>query len=198
MLTPKKRAFAELYVETLNASEAYRRAYDADNAKPGTVWKEAHLLLQDEDVIALVMQLQEEARARNAVTVDRVIAELARIGFGDLRKLYNDDGSLKPPSEWSDEVASYVASLELVARPGSGDEAGNKTIEYVQKLRTWDKVAALDRLGRHLGMFPSRHELTGKDGGPIEATVSNFELAKAVAHILENGVKEKDSDNEQV
>ena len=35
-LTPKQEAFCLAYMETGNASEAYRRAYDADNMKPAT------------------------------------------------------------------------------------------------------------------------------------------------------------------
>ncbi|MGU9998175.1 terminase small subunit, partial [Bordetella avium] len=36
-LTPKQEAFALAYVETGNASEAYRRAYSAERMKPETV-----------------------------------------------------------------------------------------------------------------------------------------------------------------
>lgn len=53
-MTPKQEQFARLYVETGNASEAYRQAYNADNMKPETVTNEAYKLLQDHDISAMV------------------------------------------------------------------------------------------------------------------------------------------------
>jgi phage terminase small subunit len=38
------------------------------------------------------------------------------------------------------------------------------------KVKLHDKQAALVNLGRHLGMFPTKVELTGKGGGPVEVT----------------------------
>lgn len=75
-MTPKQEQFARLYVETGNASEAYRQAYNADNMKPETVTNEAYKLLQDPDISAMVDGLKEEARQRHAVTVDDLLSEL--------------------------------------------------------------------------------------------------------------------------
>lgn len=75
-MTPKQEQFARLYVETGNASEAYRQAYNADNMKPETVTNEAYKLLQDPDISAMVDGLKEEARQRHAVTVDDLLHEL--------------------------------------------------------------------------------------------------------------------------
>ena len=75
-MTPKQEQFARLYVETGNASEAYRQAYNADNMKPETVTNEAYKLLQDPDITAMVDGLKEEARQRHAVTVGDLLHEL--------------------------------------------------------------------------------------------------------------------------
>ena len=75
-MTPKQEYFARLYVETGNASEAYRQAYNADNMKPETVTNEAYKLLQDPDISAMVDGLKEEARQRHAVTVGDLLHEL--------------------------------------------------------------------------------------------------------------------------
>lgn len=75
-MTPKQEQFARLYVETGNASEAYRQAYNADNMKPETVTNEAYKLLQDPDISAMVDGLKEEARQRHAVTVGDLLHEL--------------------------------------------------------------------------------------------------------------------------
>ena len=75
-MTPKQEHFARLYVETGNASEAYRQAYNAENMKPETVTNEAYKLLQDPDISAMVDDLKAEARQRHAVTVDDLLHEL--------------------------------------------------------------------------------------------------------------------------
>ena len=46
-MTPKQENFARLYVETGNASEAYRRAYDTGRMKPETINNNAHMALKN-------------------------------------------------------------------------------------------------------------------------------------------------------
>ncbi len=75
-MTPKQEHFARLYVETGNASEAYRQAYNAGNMKPETVTNEAYKLLQSPDISAMVDDLKAEARQRHRVTVDDLLHEL--------------------------------------------------------------------------------------------------------------------------
>ena len=74
-LTPKQEAFAQAYVETGNASEAYRRAYDAENMKPTTIVVKACQTLARDNIKIRVGELQGEAFERHAMTVD-AIAEL--------------------------------------------------------------------------------------------------------------------------
>ena len=75
-MTPKQEQFARLYVETGNASEAYRQIYNTDHRKPETVTKEASTLLHNPDITAMVDGLKEEARQRHAVTVGDLLHEL--------------------------------------------------------------------------------------------------------------------------
>lgn len=76
MLTPKQEAFAQSYVETGNASEAYRRAYEATGMKAETVTKRASELLGRGDVKGRVAELQGEVQQAHGVTVATLIAEL--------------------------------------------------------------------------------------------------------------------------
>lgn len=75
-LTPKQEAFAMAYIETGNASEAYRQAYDAENMKAESIWVAACRVLGDTNVGLRVAELQEEARKRHSVTVLSLTAEL--------------------------------------------------------------------------------------------------------------------------
>lgn len=76
-LTPKQEAFCLAYVETGNASEAYRRSYDvAEDTKPETVWSEASRLVADPKVSARIMELQERAREIALVSIGSLTNEL--------------------------------------------------------------------------------------------------------------------------
>lgn len=75
-LTPKQEAFALAYVETGNASEAYRRAYNAEKMKPETVNRTAKGLLDNRKIATRVAELQAEHVERHKLTVDDLLAEL--------------------------------------------------------------------------------------------------------------------------
>lgn len=75
-LTPKQEAFARAYIETGNASEAYRRSYNAENMKPESVWRKANEVLANGKVTAMVDDLKAKANERCLVTVSSLTDEL--------------------------------------------------------------------------------------------------------------------------
>lgn len=75
-LTVKQEAFCLAYIETGNASEAYRRAYSAGKMSADAIHVEASKLLDNPKLTLRVQELQAEAAERNAITVDDLIAEL--------------------------------------------------------------------------------------------------------------------------
>ena len=76
-LTPKESTFARLYVETGNATEAYRQAYD-HNGNDATACRGAHDVLHRPAVEAYVGDLQAEHRERHKVTVDQLTDQLEK------------------------------------------------------------------------------------------------------------------------
>ena len=76
-LTHKQEAFALAYVETGNAAEAYRRAYDVDPSKQANSWiyVEACQLLDNPKVSLRVKQLQEEAEKLSLYSVSKAYQE---------------------------------------------------------------------------------------------------------------------------
>lgn len=78
-LTPKQEAFALAYVETGNASEAYRRSHDVSpDTKPETIWSEASRLLANPKVTARVKELQQLARDIAMVSIGTLTDELEK------------------------------------------------------------------------------------------------------------------------
>ncbi|QDP55722.1 MAG: putative terminase small subunit [Prokaryotic dsDNA virus sp.] len=75
-LTQKQENFALNYVECGNASEAYRRSYNASNMKTESVNRKAHDVLENVNVSARVEELKQQHRERHNVTVDDLLNEL--------------------------------------------------------------------------------------------------------------------------
>ena len=75
-LTPKQENFCLAYLETGNASEAYRRAYDAEKMTTDTISRKAKELLCNGKITARLSELREPILKRHAITVDDLLAEL--------------------------------------------------------------------------------------------------------------------------
>lgn len=75
-MTPKQEAFCLSYVETGDASEAYRRAYSTGKMKPVTINREAKRLLDNPKIATRLAELHAAVVERHEFTVDDMIAQL--------------------------------------------------------------------------------------------------------------------------
>lgn len=75
-LTPKQESFCLAYIETGNASEAYRRSYNASRMKTETINTKAKELLKNGPVTVRIDELKAEHVERHKLTVDDLLAEL--------------------------------------------------------------------------------------------------------------------------
>ncbi|MDW9473157.1 terminase small subunit [Sinorhizobium meliloti] len=110
----------------------------------------------NESIQARVAEIQGKGALKAEATVERVLKELTRIGFSDLRRVFDANGRLLRPEEWDDDTAAAVASVEVVTR-----NIGDGEVEHVHKIKVWDKNSALEKLAKHLGMFIERVEHSG-------------------------------------
>ena len=79
-LTPKQEAFCRAYVETGNASEAYRRSYNAENMNPATVNRKAKFEFDKGKIGARIEELQERAQRKHDVTIE-TLTDMYRDAF---------------------------------------------------------------------------------------------------------------------
>ncbi|MEO9231615.1 MAG: terminase small subunit [Devosia sp.] len=75
-ITIKQEAFCRAYIETGNASEAYRQAYPGKKQKPETINRSAFDLTQHPKIAARLAELKAQHAKRHNLTVDDLIAEL--------------------------------------------------------------------------------------------------------------------------
>lgn len=74
--TDKMELFCLAYVETGNASEAYRRSYNTTNMAEKTAQREGYNTLQKPQVQARIEELRNQVMDRHEITVDTLLLEL--------------------------------------------------------------------------------------------------------------------------
>jgi phage terminase small subunit len=145
---PKHELFAQELAKGITAEEAYTLAGYAPNR--GNYIR----LKANESIKARVAEILAAACEKAGVTVDRIIEELAKIGFADFRKAV----------KWGESVllaygdGEFLVSHEIALRGSDEiDDATAGAISEVRKtkeglaLKMHDKRAALVDLGKHLG-----------------------------------------------
>lgn len=79
MLTPKQEAFAVAYIETGNATEAYRRAYKPTSTKDSTLNRAAKALVDNPKIAARVAELRAPAAEAAQITLESHLADLKKL-----------------------------------------------------------------------------------------------------------------------
>ena len=149
-LTPKQQCFVEEYLIDLNATQAAIRA-GYSSASAG---EQGSALLKNPKVRAHVDELLAERSRRTGVTQDRVVRELARIAFVSPLDIINaEDATIKEDA--SDDDKAVIQSIRVKTIPSDYGDGVEREVKLA------DKQKALELLGRHLGMFNDRVNVTG-------------------------------------
>lgn len=166
-LNKKQELFVQEYLVDLNGKQAAIRA----GYSPKTAEVQASRLLSLAKVAEAVSKAQAKRSERTEITADQVLQELAKIGFANMKDYIRttDAGdAFVDLSELNREQAAAISEVTVEDFvDGRGDDA--RDVRKI-KFKLSDKRAALVDMGKHLGMFIERKELTGKDGGPIEVS----------------------------
>ena len=158
-LNDKQRRFAEEYVVDLNATQAAIRA----GYSPKTARFIGAENLTKPNIAEYVEELKEARAERTKVTADKVVKELARLAFTDMRSFveWGPGGvKLKESTELSEDDSPAVTEVSE-----SFGENG-RTL----KVKLGHKDSALKLLAQHTG-------LVGNDGG-VSVNQYNFDFSR--------------------
>lgn len=143
-MTRKHERFVEEYLIDLNATQAAIRA----GYSPKTAKEQASRLLSNVNISAAIDKAIAERSKRTGINQDRVLLELARIGFAKITDII-DPTTAKIKQDASEDDLACIQSVKI--KP---NEFGVE-----REVRLCDKKAALELLGKHLGMFKDKLEL---------------------------------------
>jgi phage terminase small subunit len=178
-LNAKQQAFVTEYQKDWNAVQAaIRVGYSQKTAEA-----KSYQLVGDSRIVAALEKAKEQRLKKVGVHAERVLTEIARVGFSDTRKLFREDGGLKSPNEWDEDTAAAVAGLDVTDLfEGFGEDRAQ--VGYLKKVRTYDKVKALDILAKHLRLYP---EATAKVDLNVTGSISmtSLELSARLIYLLQ-------------
>lgn len=80
-LTQKQENFCLEYIKCGNASEAYRKCYNAEKMKPATITSKAYELMQNGDVTAMIDKLKSRAESKAIITLEQRKELLSRFAW---------------------------------------------------------------------------------------------------------------------
>ena len=151
MLTSKQSRFVAEYLIDLNGKQAAIRAgYSAKTAEV-----QASQLLR---IAKIQVALSAAIRARSwntEVTADRVVAELAKIGFANMRDYWPKEGETVDLHRLHQDLTAAVQEITI---DETVDPLG--VVYRHTRLKLHDKKGALDSLAQYVGMFvPFRRRL---------------------------------------
>ena len=128
MLTPKRQRFIAEYLIDLNAKQAAIRAgYSVKTAE-----RQSSRLLTYPDVRSAVEQGKAKQLEAADVSAGRVLEEMRRLAFCDIRTFFDEHGNLKPIAQLTAEQGSALASMEVIIK---NTEAGDGKTHRVHKFK---------------------------------------------------------------
>jgi phage terminase small subunit len=155
-LTAKQKLFCNEYLIDTNATQAaIRSGYSNSYAN-----KKAFLLLDIPHIKAYIDKRMKDREKRTEITQDRVLQEFAKIAFANTTDYVEvkDMGQYKMVSVKPTEgmTADQVVAIASIKQGANGIE-----------IKLHDKVKALEDIGRHLGMFKDKLEVSGNINNPF-------------------------------
>jgi phage terminase small subunit len=160
-LTRRRLKFCYHFARTGKRAESARMAgFSNKNAS-----KIANELLQNTQVKAEVERQEKEFLAELNLTKIGVLARLAKLNDADPRRIYNDDGTIKPPSEWGESEALSITGIEVFEEyTGKGKE--REYIGRTKKVKLVDPVRPLELALKHFGLTSEKVIFPDTNGNP--------------------------------
>lgn len=164
-LNPRQARFVDEYMIDLNATQAAIRAgYSAKTA--GQI---GFKLLKEAQIAVAIAEKQGKHQDKLELTAELVLLELKKLGFSNMQDYMRPGANGDPTLDFSKLTRDQAAALSEVTVDDFIDGRGEDAREVRRvKFKLADKRAALVDLGRHLGLFKEKVEVTGKDGGAIQ------------------------------
>jgi phage terminase small subunit len=169
-LTPKQERFALNLFKGMSQRDAYVKAGYSAKSSPDTLDRHACALAKNDKIMVRLSDLQAKAETDAVMTKQERMARLSEIGRARVPDFVETDDKGIARIKVGPESLNSGAIQEIITETVVVADSPIKT--QISKLKFHDPVRAIQELNKWDGAYaPDRHEITGKDGGPIEASV---------------------------
>ncbi len=169
-LTAMQEAYAQEYTK---CPESQTQAAINAGFSPKTASVKASVMMRDERIQKRIAELMEERNKRLRVSADYVLLRLVEIDQMDVIDILNEDGSMKPISNWPKVWRTSLSALDIATikttqaslQKDNGEaDLSVEDVEHILKKIKWpDKVKNLELIGKHVDVnaFKERLEVSG-------------------------------------
>lgn len=174
MLSNQQKLFCQEYLKLgMNATRAYMKAYKTCK-KEETAMANASRLLRNDKVQEYIKELQEKTEKKALVNIDDIVNELVAIAFTDRTKIskvvnekieIDENEILDVPDVKLEDTDKLDINEKKVI-------AGYKKTKHGVAVETYDKVKALELLGKYLGMFTETVKIENPEATKILSSIS--------------------------
>jgi phage terminase small subunit len=161
-LTNKQQAFVNAYIRTRNATQAAIEAGYSQNTAHAIGWEN----LRKPEISEAVRQFFEA----DSMSAAEVLHHLALIARGDVSEVLDDMGNFDLRKARAAGKTNLVKKLKARTIT-STDKDGDGTDIHEWEVELYDRMKALELIGKYQKLFTDKMELTGKDGEALAAPV---------------------------
>jgi phage terminase small subunit len=132
-----------------------------------TIDEAACRLADDSKVIARIEELTEELKYRNMATVEKVISQLSKIAFSDIKDMLSFKTVKTVNEDLTALTGTPIIAYKTVIDLKDSDDVDGSLIAEVKETKDGfsfkrnDQMKALELIGKHLGMFTDNLKLSG-------------------------------------
>lgn len=160
-LTDKQKLFCEHYVVEMNATEAYRLAY---NSSYDTAKVNGCNLLTNANIQDYIGYLQQDIEKALGLSKIKVVREHQKIAFSNIGRLRNTWIQLKEFNELSDEEKACIQSIDTKTTKRVDKDSKEIIEEDWVKIKLYDKQKSLDSISKMLGYdAPTKIEIESNE-----------------------------------
>lgn len=159
-LNDLQERFCQEYIKTPEnqTDAAIRAGYSAKSAHNA-----ASRNMDEPRIQKRIAELMTERNKRLRVSADYVLMRLVEIDQMDVLDILDDDGGLKPISQWPKVWRTSLSAMDINRIRMAGKDGEDDIESTLQKVKWPDKVKNLELIGKHVDVmaFKERVEVSG-------------------------------------
>lgn len=173
MLTNQQKLFCQEYLKLgMNATQAYMKVYKTCK-KEETAMANASRLLRNVKVKEYIEELQSKVEEKAIVSIEDIVKELTAIAFTDRTKI----SKMVTKEKQLEKTTLVYKAVDFSDTDTLDNEtkkviAGYKQTQSGLAVETYDKIKALELLGKYLGMFTETVKIENPEATKILSSIS--------------------------